>query len=316
MTDNLKIATVVSWPSIDAKAPNLLSDWEYQVFVELARAANFPVAPIFTAFPKHVRYWPECFISKKPGSPPTPDVEAARQNLHKQLVGYDIVLALGSHAMWALTGETSLDTYRGTHIDSPFVAGLQVVPTYEPRLFAYANWSDRPVVASAMRKATARYVDKQATIYLPDCVVDLQTFTDQHIKQAICFDVETNIAARITEFSVAASPEVCLYVQLEKQNQSIWSAEDELQIYLWLHRLACRRDLTWIMHNATYDLSYLDAYGVRPAGPIVDTMLMGHAWQPEWEKGLGFLTAMHLPTRAWKHLRRQAKAAINKAGAV
>jgi DNA polymerase I-like protein with 3'-5' exonuclease and polymerase domains len=77
-----------------------------------------------------------------------------------------------------------------------------------------------------------------------------------------------------------------------------------------------RKDLAWGFHNATYDLTYLDKYGIRPAGHIFDTMLRHHAFQPELEKSLGFLASLYVPTRAWKHLRKQAKAAINKAGAI
>jgi DNA polymerase I-like protein with 3'-5' exonuclease and polymerase domains len=98
--------------------------------------------------------------------------------------------------------------------------------------------------------------------------------------------------------------------------RSQWSERDELDIWLWLRFLADRKDLAWGFHNATYDLTYLDAYSIRPRGPIFDTMLRHHAWQPEWEKSLGFLASLHIPTRAWKHLRTKAKKDFNKTGAI
>ena len=64
------------------------------------------------------------------------------------------------------------------------------------------------------------------------------------------------------------------------------------------------------------DAPYLDTIDIRPRGPIFDTMLEHHAFQPEWEKSLGFLAALHVPTRAWKHLRTKAKNEFNKAGAL
>jgi len=227
------------------------------------------------------------------------------------------VLTLGPHAMFCLTGECKIDTFRGTHVDSPAVEGMQVVPTYAPYLYARLAWNERPVVVSAMRKAKQRFVDKPRTIYLPDNIADLYAFSTQHISDQIVFDVETNKSCRITEFSVSTSSDCCLYVQLEdRAYRSTWSEQDELDIWLWLRFLAARKDLAWGFHNATYDLTYLDAYGIRPRGHIFDTMLRHHAWQPEWEKSLGFLASLHIPTRAWKHLRTKAKKDFNKTGAI
>ena len=228
-----------------------------------------------------------------------------------------MALTLGQHAMFCLTGETKIDTYRGTHIDSTYVAGLQVVPSYAPAIYSRMAWAERPVVLSAMKKVQTRFVDEPKTIYVAERIGDLHQFTEQHIKDVIAFDVETNSGCRITEFSLAPTPQTCLYVQLEDRNhRSLWSADDELQVWLWLHSLSRRRDLRWVLQNATYDLTYLDAMGIKPQGPVADTMLRHHAYQPEWEKSLGFLASLHLPTRAWKHLRMKAKKEFLKAGSL
>lgn len=312
----LKTALVVSWPSVDASV-GPFSEFEWQVTAELMKSAGFEPDLIVAAYPCYVAKWQTLFERDRIGAPPLQHVAARTAELHKLLEGYEIALTMGPHAMWALTGQHKIDTYRGTHIDSPFVAGLQVVPTYGPDIFARLAWAERPIVVAAMRKATRRFVDQPKAIYLPENIADLYAFSTQHIKNEIVFDVETNMGCRITEFSVATNPHTCLYVQLEtRDHRSIWSADDELQIMLWLHFLARRPDLTWVFHNATYDLTYLDAAGIRPAGHISDTMLRHHAWQPEWEKSLGFLTALHVPTRAWKHLRQKSKREFNKAGAL
>lgn len=312
-----RTALVVDWPSIDAVPGEAMSEWEAKVTVELLRAAGLRPKKTFLAYPSYVKKWPELFANGKPGGPLTEAAESARQQLIKDLAGYDMVLTLGQHAMFCLTGETKIDTYRGTHIDSPFVEGLQVVPTYAPWIYASAAWHERPVVVSAMCKATKRYEDKPRRIFIPETVADLYWFSSNFIDKEFAFDVETCKGCRITEFSLSPTSDICLYVQLEDRDaNSIWSEQDELDIFLWLHYLANREDLSWGFHNATYDLTYLDAVGIRPRGHIFDTMLRHHAWQPEWEKSLGFLAALHVPTRAWKHLRTKAKKDFNKAGAL
>lgn len=317
MRAELKAALVVDCPSVDAMDGNPLSKWEYDTTQELLKTAGFKPAKILTAHRAHFRDWGTLFVSNKPYGPLKQLAEDDRQKLWAALKGYDIVLTMGQHAMFCLTGETKIDTYRGTHIDSPFVEGLQVVPTYAPHIYARLNWSERPVVLSAMRKACQRYEDAERAIYVPECVQDLYDFQAQHIRDEIVFDVETNKACRITEFGLAPTSKVCLYVQLEtRDHKSAWSEQDELAIFVWLHKMAVNTSLSWGFHNASYDLTYLDKYGIRPRGHVFDTMLRHHAWQPEMEKSLGFLASMHIPTRAWKHLRTKAAKDFNKAGAI
>lgn len=313
----MKTALVIDWPSTDAPAGAMLSEWEANTTKELMQLAGFKPDAVFVSYPKSVRKWSDLWLAGKVGGHLTAPAEAARKKLIADLQGFGIVLTMGQHAMYCLTDETKIDTYRGTHIDSPSVPGLQVVPTYAPYIYARLNWSERPVVVSAMRKARTRYQDRDRTIYIPETVADLYAFSTQHISNEIVADVETNKSGRITDFSIAPTSTKCLYVVLEdRAHVAQWSTQDELDIWLWLNFLARRRDLAWGFHNATYDLTYLDAYGIRPQGPIFDTMLRHHAYQPELEKSLGFLAALHVPTRAWKHLRTKAKKDFNKAGAL
>lgn len=311
-----KLALVVDWPSVDAVPGAPFSEWEASVVRDLAQAAGFKPEKIFLAYPEHVPKWSNLFPSGKIGTLMTDAAVEANKKLWAELAGFDVALTMGPHAMYVLTGETKIDTYRGTHIDSPEVPGLQVVPTYSPSLFARLAWNERPVVVSAMRKATKKFTDRKRTVYLPETIADLYWFSTNFIDDQMAFDVETCKGCRITEFSLSPRSDICLYVQLEKDGTSCWSEQDEVAIMLWLHFLAQRKDLAWGFHNATYDLTYLDDAGIRPLGPIFDTMLRHHAWQPEWEKSLGFLASLHLPTRAWKHLRTKSLNSYNKAGAV
>lgn len=313
----MRVALVVDWPAIDAQGGSLFSDWEWQVTKELLEGAGLKPDLITCAYPEHVRRWDQVWQNGRIGTSLTAEAAAAQQNLCQRLAGFDMALTLGQHAMYCLTGETKIDTYRGTHIDSPHVEGLQVVPTYAPPIYSRMAWSERPIVLASMKKVRQRFKDFDRTIYIPERLEDFHWFTNKFIKDVMSFDVETNASCRITEFSIAPSPTECLYVQLEdRSHRSVWSEQDELGIWLWLHRLCLRRDLTWVMHNATYDLSYIVESGLKPLGHIADTMLRHHAYQPEWEKSLGFLASLHLPTRAWKHLRTKAKKEYGKAGSI
>jgi len=98
-----------------------------------------------------------------------------------------------------LTGETKIDTFRGTHIDSPFVEGLQVVPTI--RLPSSRAWhgTNAPSSSLAMRKALRRYTDQDRTIYIPEPLTICKHSSATSATRFV-FDVETNKSCRITEF--------------------------------------------------------------------------------------------------------------------
>jgi hypothetical protein len=312
----MKLALVLDAPSLGAPPGKWLTDFEQKVTNRLQEQAGFHPDATFCLYPKPVSQWRSLFIDRGCSQASQLLLDAQTALLPK-LEGFDVALTMGTLAMWALTGQTALDNYRGTHIDSPYVTGLQVVPTYNPDTYCNLAWHEQPIVAAAMRKATSRYVDKKRTIYVPETVEDVTDFIKNHVSNEIAFDVETNLAARITEFGLSPDPTSCLYVALEDwQHKPLWTADEELAIFVELAKLAQRSDLTWIFHNSVYDLSYLCEYGIFPQGPIVDTMLQHHSWQPEFEKSLGFLSSLHITGRAWKHLRKQAKAINNKAGAL
>jgi hypothetical protein len=313
----MKLALVLDSPTLSSPRGRFMSDFEQRTTSKLMKQAGFQPDATFALMDKPITNWRTSFLDKG-CSLPSPALAAARLALTQKLAGYDVVLTMGVLAMWALTGQTAIDNYRGTHIDSPFVQNLQVVPTYAPHLYCTQAWQEQPIVASAMRKATGKFTDIDRTIYLPESPADIRDWIAQHVGNSIAFDVETNYGGRITEFGITpAGADKCLYVQLEDfKHNAIWSEEDELAIWTEIAMLAARPDVAWGFHNAVYDLSYLVEYGIYPLGHIWDTMLRHHAYQPEWEKSLGFLASLHLPTRAWKHLRKQAKAANNKAGAL
>jgi hypothetical protein len=132
----LKIALVVDWPSVDAAAGGVMSEWEWQVTSELMKLAGFKPDLITFAHPAYVQKWGTLFVGGKVGGELLPFAKSCRDKLVEKLQGYDVVLTMGAHAMFCLTGEYKIDTFRGTHVDSPLVEGLQVVPTYAPSLYA------------------------------------------------------------------------------------------------------------------------------------------------------------------------------------
>lgn len=227
-----------------------------------------------------------------------------------------VVIALGATALWALTGRLGISDYRGVLIPSqgkPY----KVMPTFHPAAVV-RNMELRPLVAKDLEKAR-KSMDGSGeaitnrSIYVADTVQDLHVFEKMFIKNEVALDVEEEGARQVTSFSISASPETCLVVPVfDPGGLNYWNQEDEVQMWLWLQQLLTRKDLTVIMHNAAYDLSQLWRYGIKPLGPVKDTSLMHHAFQPEMKKKLGELAALYCNETAWKTMRTWGKNKINK----
>jgi len=60
-----------------------------------------------------------------------------------------------------------------------------------------------------------------------------------------------------------------------------------------------------VFQNGLYDIHFLwRRYGISVPNAIDDTMLMHHAFQPEMEKGLGFLASIYTDEQSWKFMRK------------
>ena len=232
----------------------------------------------------------------------------------------NLIIALGSTALWALTGEHGIASYRGTILKS--YTGHKTIPTYHPGA-VLRDFSLRAAVFADLAKANkeAAFPEikvKEKKIWIAEQVKDLDLFYNLFIKKsdAFAFDIETNFHRReITCISIAPTPNVSLVIPFAlKDGTSYWTNEDdEVACLLWLYKLFRDASKKKIAQNALYDLFYLTDYGIFPLGPVEDTMLMHHTLQPELPKGLGYLASIYCNFPAWKMFRKTVQKDINKA---
>ncbi len=242
------------------------------------------------------------------------DLQRLRSELQKS--GAKLVLALGNTALWALTGKIGISSFRGTWTTCSWDPSIKVMPTYHPAA-VLREWSYRPIVQSDIAKLKEKpKPTKQRNVWVAENLQDFRVF-ERLIKTRVAFDVEEEGTRQITSFSISASPTACFVVDIfdPKTGENFWSLEDELEIWFWLKSLFMNPDLEIVCHNATYDLSHLLAYGIRPRGRIIDTMLLHHAYQPEATKSLGELASLYCNEIAWKNMRSWSKNKEGKAGA-
>ena len=232
----------------------------------------------------------------------------------------NIIIAMGSLALWALTGLDKIGTYRGTILKSDLTGGTKVMPTFSPSA-VIRNFDFRPIVLADIKKAveesnTPEIKIKERELWIEPEIKDLEDFEQKYIRennedQPLSFDIETG-GGFITCIGFAPSDTVALVIPFkDKRNvlQNYWTdVAHEQQAWAWIKRILENDKITKVAQNQTYDVSWLEyKHNIKVAGTIHDTMHAQHALQPEQQKGLGFLGSIYTNEGAWKTMAKFSK---------
>lgn len=239
--------------------------------------------------------------------------------LYKELRGANpnVIIALGPTATWALLHTPGIKAIRGSITTcAPAVAStlgraIKVLPTYHPAAVA-RQWNLRPIVLSDLDKArresaSAEYTRPSRKIWIRPTLADLEIFEREYIIPAarLSVDIETR-QNQITCIGFAPDPDLCLVIPFfDESGRSYWRYDDELSVWGYCHRWLKK---SAVFQNGLYDMNVLwSRYGIPIPGASEDTMLLHHAFQPEMEKGLGFLATIYTDEASWKFMSKGKK---------
>lgn len=216
----------------------------------------------------------------------------------------NIIIALGATALWALTSKNGIKNFRGVTMNA---RGKKLIASYHPAA-VLRDYSLRPILFSDLIKAKKNDNTKplqrtQRSIWIAESLADVILFRPRIEKCiAFTFDVET-IQDHITHIAVATSRNSSICVPFRTNNDTpLYSVEDECDLWTEVQQWFLG-DAVKIAHNSLYDLTHLYNQGLIVKPPIVDTMLLAHAAQPELPKSLGFLGSLKCDEDAWKEMR-------------
>jgi len=228
-----------------------------------------------------------------------------------------IIVALGSVAMWALLGKTGIGTYRGvaeswTSPDPSY--NPIILPTFHPTA-VLRNWQLRAIAIADLKKA-ARHLDKDysdsvsnetLSIKINPILQEIHDFVPLAYSAPFqSIDVETK-ANQIRTISFTISPGSAFVIPFwDSGVGNYWKTLDEEVEAISCIRTILSSPCPKIFQNGAYDIQYIwKTWGVPVLGPLEDTMLLHHALQPELQKGLGFLGSIYLDRPAWKVWRKE-----------
>ncbi len=234
----------------------------------------------------------------------------------------NVVVCMGTTALWALTGQTNISDYRGNLMWSKGLdPGYKVLPTFHPA-HVMRTWKFFPVVVGDFIKA-ARAADFGPRLVLPKKHVilapkmqEIKDYINDEINksQLICPDIETGWG-QMTCIGFAASSvsAICIpFIDLSKPSKSYWpTAEQELEA-LMLVKQVMESPIAKVGQNfAAYDAYWLwKRYGIKTMNLLHDTRLLHQALYPELPKSLSFMSGSYTlqgPWKMWGHKSKKEK---------
>lgn len=246
-----------------------------------------------------------------------PELDRLYTEINK--VNPNVIVALGATASWALLRSTGIKAIRGsiafTHPALPLGRSYKVLPTYHPAAIA-REWSNRPVGIADLDKAkresvTPAFRRPERKLWLYPTLKDLADYEQNFIARAdsLSADIET-WQNQITCIGFAPNAGSCIvipFVSELRPGKNYWQdIDEELEAWNYVRRWCAMKPT--IFQNGLYDMQFLwRSYRIPVPLASEDTMLLHHAWQPEMEKGLGFLASVYTDEVSWKFMRKGMK---------
>lgn len=252
-----------------------------------------------------------------------PELDRLEAELEEQ--NPNLILALGNTAAWALLGQTTMKSLRGSvTLSTHTMTGFKVLPTYHPAAI-FRQYQLRPIVAADFIKAAREqeYPEirrPKRLIHIPETPEEVDEYFRKNIsfdgKQIIAVDIETT-GKQITCIGFAfdiGNIIVIPFVDPKKLGRSYWTvAAAENAVWQSIRRVLEEPRIKKVFQNGLYDISFIwRTMGIRVFGAEHDTMLLHHALQPESIKDLGFLGSVYTNDVGWKKMNKKGKTTIKK----
>ena len=220
----------------------------------------------------------------------------------------NVIIAFGNVALWALTGQWGITSWRGSVMECDLEMALdykpKVIPAYHPAMIL-RQWSWRQIAIHDLRRAASQSKFREVIrpdynhVIRPDystAVTVLHQLYQQVCERPgkIAVDIETR-AGHIACIGLAWSDRdaICLPLMCVERPEGYWPIEQETQIAFALYQLLTHPNCEVIGQNFSYDAQYFWRHMHFLPRLKRDTMLTQHTLFSNLQKGLDFLSSMY-----------------------
>lgn len=220
----------------------------------------------------------------------------------------NVIIAFGNVALWALTGQWGITSWRGSVMECDLQLSLdyapKVVPAYHPAMIL-RQWSWRQIAVHDIRRAAAQ--SKFREIIRPDysfvirpdysTVLTILAQLYQQVQSRpgkLAIDIETR-AGHIACIGIAWSEReaLCIPLMCVERPDGYWPIEQESTIIFALYQLLTHPNCEGVGQNFSYDAQYIFRFWHFIPNIKRDTMLAQHSCFANMQKGLDFLSSMY-----------------------
>jgi DNA polymerase I-like protein with 3'-5' exonuclease and polymerase domains/uracil-DNA glycosylase len=228
----------------------------------------------------------------------------------------NVIIACGNLAMWALTGNWGITSWRGsvmqTDLDLALPYKPKVVAAYAPGI-VMRQWSWRQILVRDLRRAvkeslSVEYLRPQYRFVLRpqySTVIQylhllLRAVEARPTKLAV--DIETR-AGHIACIGVAWSKleALCIPLMCVERPEGYWPLDQEVEVSFLLYKLLTHANAVVIGQNFSYDAQYFHRWLCFIPRLVRDTMIAQHCCFSNMQKSLDFLSSMYCESHLyWK----------------
>lgn len=225
-----------------------------------------------------------------------------------EMVQPNLIIALGNVAMWALTGNWGVTTWRGSLLECDLQLSLpyrpKVIPTYSPTT-VLRQWSWRQIMVHDLRRCKKQAETREIIrpdykfIIRPDfrtAMEYLQTLLQlvQAKPTPLAVDIETR-SGHTACIGIAWSKleAICIPLMCSERQTGYWDEEEEAQLMYLMYLLLTHPNCQVLGQNFSYDAQYFFRHLHYIPNLKRDTMLAQHVCFSNMQKGLDFLSSMY-----------------------
>lgn len=240
------------------------------------------------------------------------DIHLQQLQLEIERVQPTVIIALGELALWALTGEQGLTSWRGSLLDCSLQPGICTIPTYHPSSIM-RSWDWRAIAVRDLQRASA-YLETPAAYAVPQYQFSIRPSIGTVLgtidwlfgecskgELRVAVDIET-IARNVSCIGLGWSrlDAICIPM-LDKGGVDYWSLDEEIAVYAALKKLLTLPNCYVVGQNFAYDRQHFaKSFGYQP-NLRSDSMIAQHLLYPGSPKALDFIASMYCHYyRYWK----------------
>lgn len=214
----------------------------------------------------------------------------------------NVVLAVGNVALYALTGETGVTSWRGSVLESSLIPGLKVIPTIHPYaairqyMYQYYIFND---IQKLKEQAEFSHLPEKPYSYITNPTLEQSHAYLERCKKSslVAFDIEVggykHGLSEVSCISFSVDKESAISIPFTRAGEPRWSPSNEAEIWDSIAEILSNEQLRKVAQNRFFDGHFLfRRYGIVTKN-CEDTMIAQAILRPDFPKGLDFINSLY-----------------------